>query len=215
MAASPAPHLIPLWIKIAYTAFMAVLIPIYLKNYGPTNFLYFCDVAAILTLIAIWLESPLLLSGALVGIFLPQMLWVVDFFAEIFGFHLTGMTSYMFKPPLFLRFLSFFHFWLPFLLMYLVWCVGYDRRGVLMWTVVTWILLTVCYVWMPPPGSFPDEPNRPVNIDYVFGLSDEKPQTMMDPNLYFAAYLAILVVGIYGPTHLFFWWLMPKPRQAP
>lgn len=34
---------IPLWLKIAYTAFMAVLIPVYWAHYGPTNFLYFCD----------------------------------------------------------------------------------------------------------------------------------------------------------------------------
>src|SRR5262249_15633145 len=46
-AASPRHLIIPLWIKLAYTAFMAVLIPVYLKNYGPTNFLYFCDVAAL------------------------------------------------------------------------------------------------------------------------------------------------------------------------
>ena len=38
-------------LKVAYTAFMAVLIPVYWHYYGPTNFLYFCDVALILTLI--------------------------------------------------------------------------------------------------------------------------------------------------------------------
>ena len=30
---------IPLWLKLAYTAFMAVLVPVYWANYGPTNFL--------------------------------------------------------------------------------------------------------------------------------------------------------------------------------
>ena len=65
-----ASRLVPLWLKIAYTAFMAVLIPVYLKNYGPTNFLYFCDVVAIMTILAIWIESPLLLSAALIGSFL-------------------------------------------------------------------------------------------------------------------------------------------------
>src|ERR1700737_1543545 len=84
-----APRLIPLWIKIAYTAFTAVLIPVYLRNYGPTNFLYFCDVTAIMTVIGIWIESPLLLSAPLVGIFLPQMLWVLDFFFELSGGRLT------------------------------------------------------------------------------------------------------------------------------
>ena len=39
---------IPIAVKLAYTAFCAVLIPIYLRNYGPTNFLYFCDVALLM-----------------------------------------------------------------------------------------------------------------------------------------------------------------------
>src|SRR5204862_4190303 len=94
--AADSPRLIPLWLKVAYTAFMAIMIPVYLKNYGPTNFLYFCDVAAVVTLIAIWRESPQLLSAMLVGAFIPQMLWVVDFCFEAVGLHLTGMTSYMF-----------------------------------------------------------------------------------------------------------------------
>ncbi len=41
------------------------------------------------------------------------------------------MTDYMFKHEnsLFLRGLSLFHGWLPFLLVYLVWQLGYDRRA--------------------------------------------------------------------------------------
>ena len=35
---------------------MAVLVPVYLRNYGPTNFLYFCDVALIITLVGIWID---------------------------------------------------------------------------------------------------------------------------------------------------------------
>lgn len=54
------PHRIPLWVKLAYTAFVCVLVPYYLSAYGPTNFLYFCDVALLMTLAALWLESPLL-----------------------------------------------------------------------------------------------------------------------------------------------------------
>ena len=49
----------------------------------------------------------------------------------MFGVSLTGMTDYMFNPntSLFLRGLSLFHGWLPFMLVYLVWKLGYDRRG--------------------------------------------------------------------------------------
>ena len=76
--ATTAPR-IPLWLKLVYTAFMAVLVPVYLYYYGWTNFLYFCDVALILTLIAHLDESPLLVSMCAVGIIVPQLVWVIDF----------------------------------------------------------------------------------------------------------------------------------------
>ena len=43
--------------------FVAVLVPVYLRDYGPTNFLYFCDVALLMTLVAIWTESSLWASA--------------------------------------------------------------------------------------------------------------------------------------------------------
>jgi hypothetical protein len=227
------PMLIPLWVKVLYTAFIAVVIPIYLKRYGPTNFLYFCDVAFMTTLIGMWLESSVILSAALVGIFMPQMLWVADFIFELGNFlhlfgadrkiHLTGMTEYMFRPPWFLRFLSFYHFWLPFFLLYLVWCVGYDKRGFLAWVGIAWVVLTVCYAFMPEPspnkhpvsGELLRDPDMPANINYVYGLTgEEHKQGSMDEDSYFGLYLVTLVVGIYLPTHLLFWWLLPGVRGA-
>src|SRR5215475_6038915 len=105
------PKQIPLWFKLIYTAFCAVLIPVYVRDYGPTNFLYFCDVALLTTLVAIWLESPLLISAPAVGILLPQLAWVVDFLLAAFGLPASGTTAYMFSPsiPLFTRALSFYH----------------------------------------------------------------------------------------------------------
>src|SRR6266850_1339754 len=151
------PHRLPLAVKLAYSAFMAVLIPVYWHYYGPTNFLYFCDVALILTLIAVWIESPLLVSMCAIGILVPQMYWVVDFAVGIFGVSLTGMTDYMFEADrsLFLRGLSLFHGWLPFLLAYLVWKMGYDRRAFAAWTGLAWMLILVCFFFMPPPQPDP------------------------------------------------------------
>ena len=105
---------IPVPVKLAYTAFMAVLIPVYWYFYGPTNFLYFCDLALILTLIGVWIDSPLLVSMCAVGIIFPQLLWCLDFAGNFLGAPITGMTNYMFSSsPLFLRGLSLFHGWLP------------------------------------------------------------------------------------------------------
>ena len=121
---------IPLWIKIAYSAFLVVMIPVYLHEYGPTNFLYLCDAAAFLTLGALWSESSLLASVAAVGIILPQLVWVLDFGVHFFGLSITGMSDYMFDPqiPLFARGISLFHGWLPFLLIFAIWRLEYDRR---------------------------------------------------------------------------------------
>ena len=134
-SAATAASRVPLWLKLAYTAFMAVLVPVYLRNYGPTNFLYFCDVALIITLVGIWIESPLLISMCAVGIIASQTLWVIDFLSNLIGHPFTGLTDYMFMPDhsLFLRGLSLFHGWLPFLLLYLVWRLGYDRRALPAW----------------------------------------------------------------------------------
>lgn len=71
---SSEPTRLPLALKLAFTGFMAVLVPVYWVNYGPTNFLYFCDMALILTLAGVWLESPLLVSMPTVGILAPQFL---------------------------------------------------------------------------------------------------------------------------------------------
>jgi hypothetical protein len=208
--AEPARRL-PLWLKLAYTAFMAVLVPVYWRNYGPTNFLYFCDVALIITLIGIWIESPLLVSMCAVGILASQALWVVDFLSNLFGLPLTGMTDYMFAADhsRFLRGLSLFHGWLPFLLVYLVWRLGYDRRALAAWTAVAWALVLICFFFMPPPR--PDPGLTPVNINYVWGMSDTAAQQWMPPAVWVAGLIVLLPVLLYVPVHFLLRRSMPKP----
>jgi len=195
---------VPLWLKLAYTAFMAVLVPVYWYNYGPTNFLYFCDIALFVTLIGIWRESAVLISMAAVGIVAPQILWVADFVVAACGGQLTGMTAYMFNQDrsLFLRGLSLFHGWLPFLLVYLVWRLGYDRRAFVRWTVLAWVLLLVCYTLMPGPRADAASIATPVNINYVHGMSDTAAQTWMPPLAWFSTMLIGLPLLIFLPTHL-------------
>ena len=195
---------VPLPIALAYTAFMAVLVPTYYLNYGPTNFLYFCDVALFLALAAVWTSHPLPGSMAAVGILLPQALWCVDFLGTMFGWPVVGMTGYMFDETrsLFLRGLSFFHFWLPFFLLYLVWQLGYDRRALLGWTVLAWMLIAICYLGMPGPAAGRVNTHIPVNINYVHGFSDEVPQAWMRPHFYVFVVAVVLPVVVYLPTHL-------------
>lgn len=207
---------LPLWLKLGYTAFMAVLIPVYWHHYGPTNFLYFCDVALLLTLAGIWLESPLLISLPAVGILLPQVLWCVDYVVQLCGFQMSGMTAYMFdeKRPLFLRGLSLFHGWLPFLLVFLVFRLGYDRRALKGWASSAAGLCLVAFFLLPPAGAVLQDPNLPRNVNYVFGMNDAQPQAWMNPGLYLVAWIALLSMVVYVPTHLLLKKLCPTPEQA-
>jgi hypothetical protein len=211
--ATPA-NRIPLWVKLAYTAFMAVLVPVYWKNYGPTNFLYFCDTALLITLVGIWIESPLLVSMCAVGIIGSQTLWVIDFILNIFGVKLTGLTDYMFMADhsLFLRGLSLFHGWLPFFLVWLVWRLGYDRRGLPAWTVVAWALILISFFFMPPPR--PDSGLEPVNIDYVYGFSDAEAQHWMSAGAWVVGLMILMPLLLYVPVHFLLRRFMPKPVSA-
>ncbi len=206
---------IPLWLKLVYTAFMAVLVPVYLYYYGWTNFLYFCDVALILTLIGIWKESPLLVSMCAIGIMVPQLIWVIDFVGTAFGYPVVSMTAYMFNASssLFLRGLSLFHGWLPFLLIYLVMKLGYDRRALVYWTVLAWVLILVCFFFMPPPN--PNAGLTPVNINYVWGFNDAAAQTWMPAWAWVTGMIVLMPILFFLPVHYVFSRWMPKaPVEA-
>jgi hypothetical protein len=56
---------------------VAIVVPLYWVTYSPWNFLYFCDVALLVTAMAIWIESPLLVSTQAVAIVAMQTLWVI------------------------------------------------------------------------------------------------------------------------------------------
>ena len=201
--AVPPPKL-PLVAKVAVTAFLAVLVPIYLHTYGPTNFLWFCDAALILTVAGMWLENSLIISMCAVGILLPQCLWLVDFGSQLLGFHLLGLTSYMFDShlPRFTRALSLFHGWLPVLLVWLLFRLGYDKRALSAWTILAAGLLFICYFFTPPAGAHPADPNIPINLNYVYGFNDRQPQTWMNQNLYVILWLGALWLAAFLPTHL-------------
>jgi hypothetical protein len=203
---------IPLWIKVVLTSFMAVLIPVYTYRWGPSNFLWFCDVALIVTLIGVWRESPRLISMQAVAIVLPQMLWISDFVGRIVaGVHINGSTAYMFNAEndLFARFLSLFHFWMPLLLIYLVWRVGFDRKAIRYQVVLCWAVLITCFLVLPHPAVV----EGAENVNKIWGWSDPY-QTVMSKELWLGCVMLIYPIAIYLPSHFLFRWLAPQSPKA-
>jgi hypothetical protein len=185
---------LPFAVKLAWTAWMAFWVPVYWHENGPANFLWLCDVANFLLLVALWRESALLFSSQAVGVLLIQTLWAIDYFGALFsGAHPLGGTEYMFdgaSPP-WLRALSLFHLAVPPLLLWGVRRLGYDRRGFPLQTALVWLLLPVCYLFTDPER----------NLNWVFEPFG-RPQTLLPPLAYLALLFAAYPLLVFLPAHL-------------
>ena len=198
---------IPYWPKLLYSVFVAVLVPSYWVTYSPWNFLYFCDVALLVTAVAIWIENPLLVSMQALAITVPQTLWVIDLLCRLIaGVEITGVTNYMLDSsiPLFFRGLSLFHGWLPFFLLWLLARLGYDRRAFGLQTAAAIVILLVSYIFGPAPPPSASHPSWAVNINYVYGIDDKQPQTFVAPWLWVLLLMAVNVIAFYLPSHCVF-----------
>ncbi|CAN0542991.1 unnamed protein product, partial [Ectocarpus sp. 12 AP-2014] len=70
---------IPLWLKISYTLMVLVIIPVYWRDLGPANFLWFSDIALFALVAALWLENRLINSTMAVAVLFLESAWVLDF----------------------------------------------------------------------------------------------------------------------------------------
>jgi hypothetical protein len=185
---------IPISLKISYTLFVCLLVPIYWRQYGLVNFLWFSDIALLVLVPALWLESPLLISMMALAVVLPELAWNVDYFFRLAtGVSLIGLTSYMFDAtiPPFIRGLSLFHVALPVILIWMLSLLGYDGRALLWQTLVAAAVLPLSY--------FLSNPRE--NVNWVYGLG-EKPQTKVPAPLFVLFLMLLFPVGVYLPTHL-------------
>ena len=186
---------INVWIKIVYTLFVLALIPIYWKHWGPANFLWFSDIALFLSVGALWMESRLLASMLATGVLLPELYWNLEMVVRLLTKHkLAGLTNYMWnrKNPLFLRLLSLFHIFLPLLLILMLVEFGYDSSAIYFQTVLSWIILFLCYKLTPPSA----------NINWVFGLGNS-PQHKIPSKHFLLIMMVAYPLLIFLPTHLF------------
>jgi hypothetical protein len=184
---------VPLWLKIVWTAWVICWAPIYWKQYGAQNFLFFCDLGNLIIALALWAESPLLFSWQAVSLLVFQSLFIVDLAgARLSGHHWIGGTEFMFDPhlPLLVRALSLFHVVTPMVLLWAVWRLGYDARAWKVATVVCWILVPVNYFWRPEH-----------NVNWARGIFFIQ-QQVVPGWAYLMAYLVLVPAVVYYPTHL-------------
>ena len=197
---------IPLWLKITWTLWLIVWVPLYSKQYGAQNFLYFCDLGNLVVGLALWTESPLLFSWQATGLLLFQSLYTLDLLGAFFlRQHMIGGTEYMFDPaiPVLLRLMSLFHIVTPPLLLWAIWRLGYDPRGWKLQTLSTWIVVPINYFWRPG-----------YNINFARGLFHGE-QHLVPGFVYLAAYLILVPLLVYFPTHLVLKrWIRHRPSTA-
>jgi hypothetical protein len=198
---------LPRWLKIGWTVWLIVWAPLYWRQYGLQNFLFFCDLGNLMIGMALWLESPLIFSAAASGLLLLQTMYTVDLAgALLIGRHLVGGTEYMFDPglPLAIRLLSLFHIVMPPLLVWAIWRLGYDRRGWKVQALLTWIVVPINYFWRPEH-----------DVNWARGLFFHE-QHAMPGWAYLFGYLVVVPLFVYFPTHLFLGWATQrwKPRTS-
>src|SRR5262245_6081151 len=168
---------LPLWLKLVWTVWVVVWVPLYYKQWGFSTFLWFCDIANLMILAALWTESPLIFSWQAVSVLLFQIAFSIDVVGRaVSGRHLIGGTEWVFNDsriPLYIKFLSVgMHLASPPLLIWSVRRLGYDRRAIWCQIALICVLLPVCW-W----GWDAD-----LNLNWVYKPFN-KPQVWMSPAL--------------------------------
>ena len=193
--------------KLAYTLWMVVWVPVYWRENGPSNFLWICDFANFAILWALWRESALVASSQLAGVLFIQVVWAVDYFGRLLlGAHPIGGTEYMFdlQTPILARAFSLFHLWSVPLLIWLVRRIGYDPRG--------WKLQSAIALVLFPLGQ--QIGTREQNLNWMwapFGIE----QTLLPPLLFVVVAWPIASLVLFRLGDLVVrGWLVSHPRAG-
>lgn len=187
---------LPLGLKIGAAAFLLVLVPAYWRTYGPSNFLWFSNLALVLTVIGICLESPLLISAAAVGVFVPEIGWSADLIVRLLkGGPAWGITEYMFDAtyPAWVRVLTLYHLLLPPGLWWLTGRLGYNRRAPWLWIPLAVAACVVAFLATDPE----------LNINRVRQFGPLR-QGLLPPAVHLGVWMVVLIGVAWMPTHFLF-----------
>lgn len=200
---------IPLWLKIGWSVWVALWIPLYGMHYGPSVFLWFCDIANLLILVGLWTESSLILSWQAVSVLLVQILFSLNVISRVVFNHLfIPGTQWLFQEdlPLRVRLASIFmHLAAPPVLIWGLWKLRYDKRAILFQIATACVVLPLCRFW-----------DAELNLNWVwkpFGRT----QTVVSPTLYLFVCIVGYTLLLFLPTHVLLVRLFgrKKPDSAP
>lgn len=160
--------------------------------YGPGNFLWTSDIALFFVFSAVLFESKLLASMVIVGNFLFETYWNIDFLLLLLHLPSSGVTDYMLHStlPLWLRALSLFHVALPPLMIWLIYKLGYNLKAWRLQILFSTILIFVSWLVTDPVE----------NVNFVFSYK-QYAWLEMNPFLFLVLLAAANGVVIFL-THL-------------
>ncbi len=190
------------WLALLW---LVLWFPVYWHAWGVANFLHLCDVAVILTCIGLWTNSALLLSSQAVSSVVIDILWTLDVAAWLlFRRHFIGGTEYLFDAtvPLGVRLLSLFHIVMPFILLWSLSQLRYNRRGFALQVAIT-LPVVIASRFVTPDK----------NLNFAQTAPFFHRQLGPAPVHLAITYLAV-VLGVYVPTHLLFARLYPPSAKS-
>jgi len=184
---------IPAWARWAALVWLFVWLPVYCYYWGPTTFLFLCDIAVILACVGIFTQNALLISSQAVSSIVVDTAWTIDIISTlVFRKHLLGGTEYFFdtRYPLAVRLISTFHIALPVVLLLSLRRTGYDSRAFWFQSSIAAVMLVASRILS-------------LHKNINFALEDPFFRRSWGPApVHLLVILAPLILGIYLPTHL-------------
>lgn len=181
-----------------------MLVPYYWTHEGWRNFFWLSDLSLFATVVALWLESPLINSMMCVGVLPFELYWNLTFFTRFLtGIEIGEIPDYMFDGslPILLRVISLFHVVLPVIWILLLLRWGYDRRALRFQTTALWVIVLVTYVFTGPE----------LNINWVY-LPYKLRLAWLSQGAWLIAYMALVPLAVYWPLHVFYTRCAPRAR---
>lgn len=181
-------------LKVGFWLFFAGWFVSYTGYHRPENFLWTCNVAFIVTAVALLVQQRrLVFSVCLILVAVADFLWALDVAGRLLtGTHWLGGTAYMFNPeiPAAVRFFSLEHLFLTPVLIYWLHPVGYDRRALPVCLLAVPLIYYATYLLGEPASE----------VNWVWGFYGQQ-QSWMAPVIYPGVAASVFFLVFVVPAH--------------